>query len=178
MENHRQPSPKFDHPASSGALWQIDIGETSVWTIVGTDQVRYNFYIPPQLFGAFNPSLLSIPRAFPIPAKPLTPFPAVVKYLPHDRAAEAPKASCSTSRGGTLLTPSTHLNKMITVYGENFSKADPVAVFFGSHPSPFVEVRCPEVLGCSPPEEELTMRVPIILVRSDGVIFPSNVLYP
>ena len=56
--------------------------------------------------------------------------------------------------------------------------ADPVTVFFGSHPSPFVEIRCPEVLGCAPPEEELTMRVPIILVRSDGVIFPSNVLYP
>ena len=25
-----------DSGASSGALWQVDIGETSVWTIVGT----------------------------------------------------------------------------------------------------------------------------------------------
>ena len=35
---------------ASGALWAVDVGETSIWTIVGTDQVRYNFYVPPALF--------------------------------------------------------------------------------------------------------------------------------
>lgn len=67
---------------------------------------------------------------------------------------------------------------MLTVYGENFAKTDPIHVFFGSEPSPYVEIRCTEVLGCLPPESQVAKRRPIILIRSDGVVFPSNVLYP
>jgi len=166
-----------DHPATSGALWQVDIGETSVWTIVGTDQVRYNFYVPPTLFNTPSSSHNPAPLAFPVPAKPVTPFPAVVKYLPPDRAAEAPKSSCAASRTA-VSKPNPHANKMLTVYGENFSKTEPVSVFFGSAPSPFVEVRCTEVLGCSPPDEPMSKRAPIILVRGDGIIFPSSIMYP
>jgi recombining binding protein (suppressor of hairless) len=178
--------------ATSGALWQVDIGETSVWTIVGTgkathqyflsslhlsdvpDQVRYNFYVPPLLFDNQN---MPHTGSFPIPSKPVTPFPAVMKYLHPDRAAEAPKSSCSSSRA-LLSKPNPHAAKMLTVYGENFSKTDPVNVFFGSEPSPLVEIRCTEVLGCLPPETHVQKRRPIILVRSDGVVFPSNILYP
>ncbi|KAF5370662.1 hypothetical protein D9758_001933 [Tetrapyrgos nigripes] len=163
-----------DSGASSGALWQVDIGETSVWTIVGTDQIRYNFYVPPVLFDNQQ-----VPQtgSFPIPSKPVTPFPGVVKYLPPDRAAEAPKANCASSRA-MLTKPNPHASKMLTVYGENFSKTDPVHVFFGSEPSPYVEVRCTEVLGCLPPESQIPKRRPIILVRSDGVVFPSTTMYP
>ncbi|KDQ57800.1 hypothetical protein JAAARDRAFT_130697 [Jaapia argillacea MUCL 33604] len=160
--------------ASSGALWQVDIGETSVWTIVGTDQVRYNFYVPPVLYDNQNAPPSS---SYPIPSKPVTPFPAVVKYLPPDRAAEAPKSNCAASRA-VLAKPNPSASKMLTVYGENFSKADPVNVFFGSEPSPYVEVRCTEVLGCLPPDAPVTKRRPIILVRHDGVVFPSNTMYP
>ncbi|KAH9892534.1 hypothetical protein C8Q73DRAFT_61671 [Cubamyces lactineus] len=162
-----------DSGASSGALWQVDIGETSVWTIVGTDQVRYNFYVPPVLYDSQN----SPSGSFPIPSKPVTPFPAVVKYLPPDRASEAPKSNCAASRA-VLAKPNPHASKMLTLYGENFNKTDPVTVFFGSEPSPYVEVRCTEVLGCLPPESGSTKRRPIILVRPDGVVFPSNVYYP
>ncbi|KAK2464231.1 hypothetical protein APHAL10511_003688 [Amanita phalloides] len=162
-----------DTGASSGALWQVDIGETSVWTIVGTDQVRYNFYVPPVLFDNQHHQT----NSFPIPSKPVTPFPAVVKYLPPDRAAEAPKSSCSSSRG-LLSKPHPHAAKMLTVYGENFSKTDPIHVFFGSEPSPYVEIRCTEVLGCLPPENQVAKRRPVILIRPDGVVFPSSVLYP
>ncbi|KAJ7647147.1 jkappa-recombination signal binding protein [Roridomyces roridus] len=158
-----------DSGIASGALWQVDIGETSVWTIVGTDQVRYNFYIPPALFDS--------PNASPIPSKPITPFPGLVKYLPPDRAAEAPKHHAAAARS-VLSKPNPHASKMLTVYGENFSKTDPVSVFFGAEPSPFVEVRCNEVLGCLPPESHSQKRRPLILVRSDGVVFPSNVYYP
>ncbi|CCM01140.1 uncharacterized protein FIBRA_03188 [Fibroporia radiculosa] len=158
---------------SSGALWQVDIGETSVWTIVGTDQIRYNFYVPPVLFDNQNASQTG---SFPIPTKPVTPFPGVVKYLPPDRAAEAPKHH--TSARAALAKPNPHISKMLTVYGENFSKTDPVTVFFGSEPSPYVEVRCGEVLGCLPPESQNSKRRPIILVRYDGVVFPSSVCYP
>ncbi|KAJ7268732.1 hypothetical protein B0H12DRAFT_1200646 [Mycena haematopus] len=161
-----------DSGVASGALWQVDIGETSVWTIVGTDQVRYNFYIPPVLFDNQN-----APGAFPVPAKPITPFPALVKYLPPDRAAEAPKHHAQGARS-VLSKPNQHASKMLTVYGENFSKTDPVSVFFGADPSPFVEVRCNEVLGCLPPDTQTAKRRPLILIRSDGVVFPSNVYYP
>lgn len=175
-----------DQAASSGALWQVDIGETSVWTIVGTDQVRYNFYVPPVLFDQQTPNTSG---SYPIPLKPVTPFPGVVKYLPPDRAAEAPKASsCPSSSsssssargggGGGLAKPNPHASKMLTLYGENFNKADPVTVFFGADPSPYVEVRCAEVVGCLPPETQTSKRRPIVLVRSDGVVFPSNTMYP
>ncbi|KAI0070228.1 hypothetical protein K474DRAFT_1713521 [Panus rudis PR-1116 ss-1] len=62
-----------DLSASSGALWRVDVGETSVWTIVGTTQIRYNCYISPGV--------------------PVMPFPSVVKYLPRhpDYVTEAPK---------------------------------------------------------------------------------------
>jgi hypothetical protein len=160
--------------ASSGALWQVDIGETSVWTIVGTDQVRYNFYVPPILF---DHQAASHAGSFPVPSKPVTPFPGVVKYLPPDRAAEAPKSNCASSRA-LLAKPNPHASKMLTIYGENFSKTDPIHVFFGADPSPYVEVRCTEVVGCLPPDTQTGKRRPIILVRSDGVVFPSNTLYP
>lgn len=163
-----------EQTASSGALWQVDIGETSVWTIVGTDQIRYNFYVPPVLFDQQSPMQTG---SYPIPSKPVTPFPGVVKYLPPDRAAEAPKSNCASSRAA-LAKPNPHASKMLTLYGENFSKTDPVTVFFGSDPSPYVEVRCTEVVGCLPPENPSTKRRPIVLVRSDGVVFPSSTMYP
>ncbi|KII92822.1 hypothetical protein PLICRDRAFT_37612 [Plicaturopsis crispa FD-325 SS-3] len=163
-----------DGGASSGALWQVDIGETSVWTIVGTDQVRYNFYVPPVLFDNQNAPQMG---SFPVPSKPVTPFPGVVKYLPPDRAAEVPKSNCAAARA-VMAKPNPHVSKMLTVYGENFNKADPVHVFFGSEPSPFVEVRCMEVLGCLPPDSGMGKRRPMILVRSDGVVFPSSTMYP
>ncbi|KAG5648576.1 hypothetical protein DXG03_003187 [Asterophora parasitica] len=163
-----------DGGAASGALWQVDIGETSVWTIVGTDQIRYNFYVPPVLFDNQHAAQTG---SFPIPTKPVTPFPGVVKYLPPDRAAEAPKSNCTSSRA-VLAKPNPHASKMLTLYGENFSKNDPVSVFFGSEPSPFAEVRCTEVLGCLPPESQSAKRRPIILIRSDGVVFPSSTMYP
>jgi len=163
-----------DSGAASGALWQVDIGETSVWTIVGTDQIRYNFYVPPMLFDNQHAPQTG---SFPIPSKPVTPFPGVVKYLPPDRAAEVPKSNCASSRA-VLSKPNPHASKMLTVYGENFSKNDPVSVFFGSEPSPYVEVRCTEVLGCLPPETQSAKRRPIILIRSDGVVFPSSTMYP
>lgn len=161
---------------ASGALWSIDVGETSIWTIVGTDQVRYNFYIPPAIF---EPGAASQPYAHPIPSKQVTPFPDVVKYLPPDRAMELPKCSSTGSASGRQMITSLQQARMLTVYGTNFSKVDPVTVFFGAEPSPHVEVRCTEVLACLPPESNPpSSSKPMLLVRSDGVVFPSNCMYP
>jgi hypothetical protein len=162
---------------SSGALWSVDIGETAVWTVVGTDQVRYNFYVPPVLY---EPPSAGPSIAPHIPSKPVTPFPSVVKYLPPDRAVEVPRANGATSRV-VITHPNPLASQLLTIYGENFSKTDPFTVFFGSDPSPHVEVRCSEVLVCLPPENAhrpTGEKRPIVLVRGDGVVFPSNVMYP
>ena len=89
-----------------------------------------------------------------------------------------PKANCAASRGALIAKPNPHGTRMLTVYGENFSKGDSLCVFFGADPSPYVDVRCTEVLGCLPPETQTTKRRPIILVRPDGVVFPSAIEYP
>jgi recombining binding protein (suppressor of hairless) len=157
-----------------GAQWQVEIGETSVWTIVGVDQVRYNFYVPPVLLD--NPHA---PRgqSYPIPTNKVTPFPSVVKWLPADRAAEV-------VRSGHHWQPQPHTDqsKMLTLYGENFNKSAPPRVFFGADPSPFVEVRCNEVVGCLPPDAEGHVnqgpRRPIMLVREDGIVYPTTTMYP
>ncbi|KAL1691527.1 hypothetical protein GGG16DRAFT_53321 [Schizophyllum commune] len=161
-----------DPVACSGATWQVDIGETSVWTIVGVDQVRYNFYVPPVLYDQQHKPANG---SYPIPSKAVTPFPGVVKYLPPDRASELPKHH---SVGRNMMRNGPSPSKLLTIYGENFSKTDPPNVFFGADPSPYVEVRCTEVMGCLPPENTVVKRRPIVLVRSDGVMFPSSVMYP
>jgi recombining binding protein (suppressor of hairless) len=137
------------------------------------DQVRYNFYVPPVLFDNQHAPQTG---SFPIPSKPVTPFPSIVKYLPPDRAVEAPKNGASSR--AVLAKPSPHASKMLTIYGENFSKGDAISVFFGCEASPYIEVRCTEVLGCLPPDPPPNKRLPIILIRSDGVVFPSNTMYP
>lgn len=69
---------------------------------------------------------------------------------------------------------------MITIYGENFDRKEPYSVYFGSEPSSFAEVRCGEVMACLPPDTSLSInkRRPLLLVRWDGVIFPTSTMYP
>ena len=78
-----------------------------------------------------------------------------------------------------MMMPGPRTSTMLTVLGENFSKADPPMIFFGIEPSPYVDVRCQEVLACMLPEVkgEPGVAHPIFIVRSDGIIYPSNVLY-
>jgi recombining binding protein suppressor of hairless len=76
---------------------------------------------------------------------------------------------------------------LVTIYGENFSKTEPPLLFFGTEPSPFVDVRCQEVLACLPPQSvdpQVKMEggssappQPIFIARPDGVIYPSNILF-
>ncbi|CCA69689.1 hypothetical protein PIIN_03628 [Serendipita indica DSM 11827] len=175
-----------DQSMSSGALWSIDIGESAVWTIVGTEQIRYNFYVPPGMPGA---------RASGVPIKPVTPFPNIVKYLPPDRAAENPAKHGGINRMlmNNGMKPDPRNASLVTIYGENFSKTDPPLLFFGAEPSPFVDVRCQEVLACLPPAtspssnsesaQQLGLDAvpiapqPIFIARADGVVYPSSVLF-
>ncbi|KAG8961756.1 hypothetical protein FRC00_011339 [Tulasnella sp. 408] len=171
--------------ASSGALWSVNIGETAIWTVVGTDQVRYDFYIPPTLYNSApsgyplqsqSSALASSPSAL---GQSITPAPSVVKYLPPERAQELPKCP-SNSRASSMKVDQGAASKMLTLYGENFNKGDPVSVWFGSEPSPHTEVRCTEVINCLPPPSGPLSHYPrpIVLVRNDGVVFPTKVMYP
>jgi hypothetical protein len=143
--------------ANSGALWSIDVGETAVWTIVGTDQVRYNFFVPPVVDGSSIASGHSSggSRALVhIPSGSITPAPIVNK--------------CTSSDGGSI----------VSLHGENFFKSDPPQVFFGADQSPLVEVRSSDLLICRAPMGSDGMRRPIVLVRSDGIVFPTPFLFP
>lgn len=143
--------------AVSGALWSIDVGETSIWTIVGTDRVRYNFYLPPtQIDGR---SLHVLGGSAPQHAQPIVPAMMVHK--------------CSASEAGSI----------VSLHGENFRKDNPPQVFFGTEPSHLVEVRSSELIICRVPATasgltENGQRRPIVLVRSDGVVFPTSFMYP
>jgi len=160
----------------SGALWSIDIGETAVWTIVGTDQVRYNFFVPP--------TVREGGKTLYLPQTPVTPVLVVHKCISNDH----PNSNSS--------------NAVVSLHGENFSKSEPPLVFFGTEQSQLVEVRSSELLVCRPPNPSSSSsspaaspmdgggggagagggqnggRRPIILVRSDGVVFPTSILYP
>lgn len=142
--------------AVSGALWSIDVGETSVWTIVGTDQVRYNFYIPPTVVDGRSVHMLGGNAS--AHAQPIVPAMMVHK--------------CSSSEGGAV----------VSLHGENFRKDDPPQVFFGTEQSPLVEVRSSELIICRVPagarEGGAQQRRPIVLVRADGVVFPTTFTYP
>ncbi|KIY74441.1 LAG1-DNAbind-domain-containing protein [Cylindrobasidium torrendii FP15055 ss-10] len=172
--NSRRPTASDYALGSSGAMWQVDIGESSVWTIVGTEQARYNFFVPTALFDAEAASNVMLSA---VPSKPVTPFPSVIKYLSPDRASELPVRH---TRSTSPVPGAADDSRVITIYGENFDRKEPYSVYFGSEPSSFAEVRCGEVMACVPPETSLSInkRRPILLVRWDGVIFPTSTMYP
>lgn len=139
-----------------------------------TEQVRYNFFVPPALGG--DP-LVHLDTSYPVPPGPVTPFPRVCKYLSPDRASERPPSNSSSSHN---YQPSTQaVDNQTTIYGELFDRDTPPEVFFGADPAPYVEVRCSEVIGCIPPVDSSHSgrSRPITLVRGDGVIYPTSVMY-
>lgn len=101
---------------------------------------------------------------------------SLVKYLPPERAAENPVKHMTQRQ---LVKPDPRTQSLLTVYGEHFDRNDPPLVFFGAEVSPYVDVRCQEVLACRAPEVKFEpgAPIPIFLVRSDGVIYPSNVRF-
>ncbi|EJU04187.1 LAG1-DNAbind-domain-containing protein [Dacryopinax primogenitus] len=175
---------------SNGSTWNCDVSDACVWTLVGTEFVRYNFYVPPILYNL--PHTSSIPR---FPFKPITPMPTIVKYLPPDRASELPRQHLQhfqqpeVNHNGVVAQTAVGTTKppdpdMLTLYGQNFDKSEPLLVYFGSEPSAHVDMRCSEVLQCLPPaklehdDHNSNRRGMLLVRRADGIIFPSSVLYP
>lgn len=84
-----------------------------------------------------------------------------------------------------VVTFTKNLGPMVEMYGENFSAF--LTVWFGKVPSETL-YRCEELLLCRPPAiEQFTgvkddvcrerKEVPLLLVREDGVIYPTGKTY-
>ncbi|KZO98837.1 beta-trefoil [Calocera viscosa TUFC12733] len=186
----RRPTEPGEAEMSNGSTWNCDVTDACVWTLVGTECIRYNFYVPPIFYNL--PQNSSIPR---FPFKPITPIPMIVKYLPPDRASELPRQhmqgfqQSEVNHNGVVAATSVGTTRppdpdMLTLYGQNFEKSDPMLVYFGTEVSGYVDMRCTEVLQCMPPtklehdEKNSNRRSMLLVRRADGVVFPSNVLYP
>ncbi|KAH9815011.1 hypothetical protein DFH28DRAFT_1221533 [Melampsora americana] len=169
-------------PPNAAKVWTIECGEPAVWTIVGCDVERHTFWVPPVLFDSKPSSAASTQGAVsevfrtPIPYCPIgvdspTPIPVVHKYL-LTNPISMPKNRIDARE-----------MKMITIYGANFSRE--LRVWFGAVPSEVVEYKCAEVIVALPPSGvpgELGLdggpkKHQIVMVREDGVVFPSKIYY-
>ncbi|RKP10099.1 hypothetical protein THASP1DRAFT_13333 [Thamnocephalis sphaerospora] len=154
--------------AASGSAWNEDVGDASVWTIVGTECVRYTFYHPGSLADRafqFQPQLH---------LAPVTPVPSV-----HHVAISVSADPMGMQPDGSRPQQA----PLVSLYGENFT-AD-LSVWFGDRCSAQTEWRGRELITCygpeplaasSDPAEAVPERreVPLLLVRSDGVIFKTG----
>ncbi|ORX98743.1 LAG1-DNAbind-domain-containing protein [Basidiobolus meristosporus CBS 931.73] len=129
-------------------MWSEDVSDTAVWTIVGTDCVQYSFYTPNSNTHGDESSI-----------NPITPIPYITHIIP------------STQSGGSSI---------LSIYGENLT-AD-LSVWFGETQSKVTEFKSRESIVCAPPApgqngaaEETSF--PILLVRSDGVVFKTGKFY-
>jgi hypothetical protein len=166
---YQQPrSPSLSVVSASGSAWNEDVGDASVWTIVGTECVRYTFYHPSSLE---DPSFQFRSQ---IHLAPVTPVPCVH----HVSISMSPD---------TITVPGTDGSRpqqtpLVSIYGENFTSD--LSVWFGDRCSAQTEWRGRELITCYGPEPLLPSEtndstperheVPLLLVRSDGVIFKTG----
>ena len=158
-----------------GAMWSVDVADSDIWTIVGTDIARHSFYVPPQLVNGTLPaapvadSSISHLIKVPAPSQPITPIPLLHNVVPPPRDARSSMVGAGGEAGAGL----------VTLFGENFHPN--LFVYFGDWKSEHVEVRSRGTIVCSaPPSFEFGVprgRVPILLVRHDGIIFPTDMHY-
>ncbi|SAM81647.1 related to J kappa-recombination signal binding protein [Ustilago bromivora] len=161
--------------AAPGAMWSVEVADSDIWTVVGTDIARHSFYVPPQIVGGSAPQtnitdgniahLITVPA----PSQPITPIPVISNVVAPGRDGRSPMPALSNDQSPGL----------VTILGENFHPN--LFVFFGDWKSTHVEVRSRQTIVCSaPPAFDSGLprgRVPILIVRHDGVIFPTDFHY-
>lgn len=222
---------ELGYEASLACSWSVDIADSDVWTIVGTDIARHTFWIPPKVAGGIHP-LLPSPAATstsstskgssdlshshlittPAPAMAITPVPVLNGFVPpgkeegdeeqsqreeegeedkmsHRGAATSKQQSSKTKDQSSKTTtdPSFDASRLVTLLGENLS--EDLYVYFGDwrstiiQPPSSTDPQGGTKLYCTPPPpaseafQVPSIRLPIILVRRDGVIFPSECIY-
>lgn len=170
----------LDQPAASGAalgsVWSVDVADSDIWTVVGTDIARHSFYVPPQIVGGSEPqdsvadSNIAHLITVPAPSQPITPIPLLLNVIAPGRDGRSPMPPNQPSDQGP---------GMVTLLGENFHPN--LLVYFGDCKSSHIEIRSSQTIVCAPPpsfESGLPRgRVPILIVRQDGIIFPTEFHY-
>ncbi|KAL1924092.1 uncharacterized protein VTP21DRAFT_7127 [Calcarisporiella thermophila] len=173
-QNSQQPLATSDAPLEG---WTEDITDAAVWTIVGTDSAFFKFFAPhSNVSGNTSPlSQLLSPLAIPV-----TPIPVVMQLLTtsSEQLSAFQQHPSANNSGHSLANSEEHEGRRITVYGKNFTPG--LSVWFGEVPSVQTEQRCSDVMTCwVPPEvENLKWKVPVLLVRNDGVIYKTEKMWP
>ncbi|SPO26037.1 related to J kappa-recombination signal binding protein [Ustilago trichophora] len=161
--------------AAPGAMWSVEVADSDIWTVVGTDIARHSFYVPPQIVGGSQPQtnitdgniahLITVPA----PSQPITPIPIITNVVAPSRDGRSPMPAPTGDQSPGL----------VTILGENFHPN--LFVFFGDWKSTHIEVRTRQTIVCAaPPAFDSGLprgRVPILVVRHDGVIFPTDFHY-
>ncbi|KAL9936872.1 hypothetical protein V8E36_004107 [Tilletia maclaganii] len=153
----------------AGCRWMIDVAESDIWSIIGTEQAHHTFYVPPAIQNGYLPPAVDLGSGLshlvrtPIPSQSISPLPVLSNWT----------FSTTAHLGGAGLEPG---RETVELHGEFLSNQ--YFVFFGDWES--------EVLGatswrlvCTPPpawDESGVPRteLPITLVREDGIIIPCN----
>ncbi|PWN40673.1 LAG1-DNAbind-domain-containing protein [Ceraceosorus guamensis] len=167
----------------AGSTWSIEVKDTDIWTIVGTDIARHTFYIPPRIVDGIRPKAPKADRSVahlitvPTPREPITPIPV----LHHFTAPQRTRTQFAHTASPASRTTSG--SEWITLFGENFGHN--LFVYFGDWRCDQVERQSTTTWLCAPPPshdvsvggEVLRGPSPITLVRHDGVIFPTDHIY-
>jgi hypothetical protein len=173
----------------SSAAWSAEVADSDIWTIVGTDIARHTFYVPPRVGGGIRPPT-KIPDSgiahlitTPAPSVPITPIPILHSFIPPSKPSSdvsgETSASGSMTGGGGGVPPSQ--DRLVTLLGERLS--EDLYVYFGDWRSTLVQVQSSETILCAPPPpaseafQVPSVRLPILFVRKDGVVFPTECIY-
>lgn len=185
-------------PPSS--MWSVDVHDSDIWTIVGVDIARHTFYLPPKLVGgvkghaaSVDPSIAHLVNV-PAPIKAITPLPVLSSFKPARSSGASQQGIIGRRRGASESAvnapnaaalasgnPSNKNPDYATLVGENLSTE--LFVYFGDWRCTHVTAPSSTTLLCAPPPstDETGLprgKVPITLVRRDGVIFPTSCIYP
>ncbi|CAO3670240.1 unnamed protein product [Umbelopsis ramanniana] len=180
--------------ANDKAFWTEDVSDAAIWTIVGTDSVMYSFWSASEQVGNLYSGLNNN-------SAPVTPIPHISHYIT-DATSDASAVQSSTSSPSPMVmseeTPPHMMNSSpspagptngkhtLTIYGQSFSPE--LTVWFGNVPSPRTECRSAEVMKCELPDagmwfnenggsfavQQDTLKVPLLLVRRDGIVYRTR----
>lgn len=184
----------FSMSAGMGPMtWTVEVHDSDVWTIVGVDIARHTFYLPPTLIGGAKAKADGVDASIahlvtvPAPHRPITPLPVVLKYSggtasKSNTARDSKTGRTATSESSTASTAGAGGKAHGHVILTGMNLTPDLFIYFGDWRSTHVSVINPSTIYCSPPPplDDVGLPrdlVPIILVRRDGVIFPTDCIY-
>jgi TIG domain len=159
-----------------------------------TDSVMYSFWSASEQVGNLYSGLNTN-------SAPVTPIPHISHYIA-DATSDASDVPSSTNSPSPMViseeTPPHMMNSSpspagtmngkhtLTLYGQSFSPE--LTVWFGNVPSPRTECRSAEVMRCELPDAAMwfnddggsfavqqdTLKVPLLLVRRDGIVYRTR----